>query len=205
MKLSKISMESALNLSNTDKETIIYGGVTNDYLPTDVAVVLGGPVALMQARAYAGYLLYKKGLCKKFIVSGKPCNNTEFGFISEAKTLQNYLINFGVDPADILLEEEALTTHENMIFACLVINRNIKWQNVKKVTIVSSYSHIKRSLILAKMYFPKSVTIYGVHSLDEGEGPNNWFNSDKYAKSGDYEVRLLKELVDDNQCDDIDF
>ena len=205
MKLSNISIDDALKLSILDKEKIIYGGVTNDYVATDVAIILGGPVDVMKARAYAGYKLYKQGLCKKFIVSGKPKNDTEFGYISEAETLQKHLISFGVDKADVLLDEDALTTHENMIFACLVINRNIKWQNVKKATIVTSHSHLKRSLILAKMYFPSFVTLYGVYSQDDGEGPGNWYNSDKYARSGDYEVRLLKGLIDNKLCDDIEF
>lgn len=205
MKLSNITIDDALNLSNFDKEKIIYSGITNDYVATDVAIILGGPVDVMEHRAYAGYKLYEQGLCKKFIVSGKPKNDTEFGYISEAQTLQKYLINFGVDKEDILLEEEALTTHENMIFACLVINRKIKWQNAKKATIVTSHSHLKRSLILAKMYFPSFVTLYGVHSQDLGEGPGKWYNNDKYAKSGESEVKLLKGLIDKKMCDDIEF
>ena len=198
-------LEELYALSIADKESIVFGGVTQDFCETDVVILLGGPLSNMKPRALAAYELYKAGLVKKIIPSGAPKRETEFGLLSECDYMSKILVDAGVNPDDIIAENEALTTHENMIYGALQINKTLRWFNVKRVTIVSSYSHMKRSMALAGFYFPKFVKLLCYHSTESDELLGNWVNSDVYGGDTDYEIRLLKQLIDDNQMDDILF
>ena len=199
------SLSDLLALSSEKKEEIVFGGVTQDFCETDVVLLLGGPLEMMRARALSAVGLYKAGKVKYIIPTGAPENETEFGKLSECKYMVQILLSEGVSPDCIIEENSALTTVENMIFGALQIQRNLGFKNVKKVTIVSSYSHMKRSILLAKTFLPKYVTVYGYHSTDDGEGPKNWLNSKIYNGGPDYEIRLLKGLIDNGQAPDILF
>jgi uncharacterized SAM-binding protein YcdF (DUF218 family) len=63
----------------------------------------------------------------------------------------------GVPEEAILIENEAQTTKENMICGTLVINRLLRLQNVKRICIVTSANHMRRSLALARLLLPRSV------------------------------------------------
>ncbi len=201
--VKNLSLEELYSLSNEEKEKIVFDGVPQDFVKTDVVLLLGGPLEMMRARALAAVELYKAGKTSCIIPTGAPKRETEYGYLSECDYMTKVLLEEGVLPEHIIAENEALTTHENMIYGALQINKNMRWFKVKSVTIVSSYSHIKRSMVLASFYFPSFVKIYGYHSIVDGEGPSNWAGHEIYGGGPDYEIRLLKQLIDDNQMEDI--
>ena len=205
MLVSKTSLEELLALPITVQEKILYGGVEPIAYDSDVAILLGGPLEHMESRAMAAVKLYKEGKVKHIIPTGAPFRESEFGNLSECDIMIAYLKREGVPDEAIIPERQALTTRENMIYGVLEVNRKLSFYKVKSITIVSSYCHIKRSVALAKFFFPSTVTVYGYPSTCEEELPGNWYNSELYKDSFSYEIPLIKALIDNNFMDDIEF
>ena len=189
--VKNFSLEDLYSLSNEDKEKIVFGGVTQDFCKTDVVILLGGPLNQMKSRALAAYELYKAGLVKYIIPSGAPKRDTEYGNLSECDYMTKVLVDAGVNPDDIIAENEALTTHENMIYGALQINAKLRWFKVKTVTIVSSYSHMKRSMVFAGFYLPKFVKLQCYHSTVNEELLGNWQDSEIYCGDTDYRQQVV--------------
>ena len=205
MLVSQMSLEELLALPPEVQEKIVYGGVETVAHESDVAILLGGPLNHMEHRAKAAAKLYKEGKVKYILPSGAPVKKSEFGELSECDILIEYLKKEGVPEEVIIPERQALTTRENMIYAVLLLNRKSRFFGIKSVTIVSSYSHIRRSIALAKMFFPPFVKIYGYPSMVEEGLPGNWYKNDIYSDAANYEIPLLKAMIDDKQIDDIEF
>lgn len=67
-------------------------------------------------RLLTGYLLYKRGICRKLLLTG-----TDLEFLlaqnrGEVQLAKKLLVEWGVDPADIILETRARNTRENALF-----------------------------------------------------------------------------------------
>jgi len=206
MKLSQISYEEMLNLSNEDREKIVYGGLPSG-MPkeSDIAILLGGPSYSIKERALAAAKLYNEKKVKYIIPTGKPKWDSEFGKLSECDIMIKYLRANGVPKKAIIPERQALTTEENMIFACLQIARKIKFTEIKSVTIVTSPDHLKRSMAYAKMYFPSSIEILGYQSDEKDAKIGKWQDSEIFSKNIKDETRYLWWKAVHNLIDDIEF
>lgn len=205
MLVSKTSKEDLLRLPPLVQEKIIYGGISTEMQDSDVAILLGGPLEVMESRAMAAVKLFKAGKVKYILPTGAPVRDSEFGKLSECDILIAYLKREGVPDEVIIPERQALTTQENMIFAALQISRNLSFWKARKVTVVSSYSHVKRGIALAKNFLPNSVTVYGYPSTCEEELPGNWFNSKTYCGDANYELPLIKGLIECGRMEDIEY
>ncbi len=104
-------------------------------------------------RLLTGYLLYKRGICRKLLLTGtdiEPLLAQNRGEVQLAKKL---LVQWGVDPADIILEIRARNTRENALFTSELLEAiSSPGENL---LITSSY-HMRR----AKACFDKA----GVHA-----------------------------------------
>ena len=121
--------------------------------------------------------------------------------MSEANFMKRLLIENGVPEEAIILENEARTTKENMIYGTLQINRKLKFEKVDHVIIVTSRSHMKRSIALAKAFLPRKVTVSAYPANHEAtiaglnESTGAWI-----AK----ELDLLKGLVNSGLVEDME-
>jgi uncharacterized SAM-binding protein YcdF (DUF218 family) len=69
--------------------------------------------------------------------------------ISEAEAMYRYLIEKGVNPNQIIKEDKATTTLENIIFSKEILkNRN---DEDKKILIVTNEFHLYRSMLIANI------------------------------------------------------
>ena len=115
--------------------------------------------------------------------------------------MADILLSLGVPEEAIILEEEATTTKENMIFGTLQINRRLKIQFTKSCMIVTSASHLRRSLALAKLYLPRSITISGCPAGSY----ENWANDERMSDAVKREIPLLAGLIGYGLIDDIEY
>lgn len=206
MKLSCVDDDKISSLSPEQKEKIVFGGVDKVKGMADVGIVLGGPVEVMRSRAKVGAQAYVEGRVKRLIVSGEPyCETPEYGKQRECEQLKSYLVDFGVKAEDIYLEPCAKTTVENMIFSALVIQRNFDIANVKSVMIITSYSHIKRSMMYAEMFLPKFFKFYAEYTGELDEINGNWVNSEFQSARMDAEIWLMRQMIITGQIPDIEF
>ena len=201
MKLSELTRKEIAEMPFEKKVDFICGSIVDDGMSAPVAILLGGNPNNAHPRALAAAELYKSGRVS-FIV---PSGGVKWDFFGEQVSESNYmkriLIENGVPEDAIILENEARTTKENMIYATLQINRKIHWEKVDHVIIVTSRSHMKRSIALAKAFLPRKVTVSAypanheavVAGMSESEG--KWI-----AK----ELDLIKGLVDSRLVEDME-
>ena len=202
MKLSKITIEKLLALPTSKKFNILLGGVTDKKTTTEYAILLGTSPANAIERSLGAAKLYNKGRIKYIVASGGVKWEHNGKEQTEAEIMAQILKENGVPSDAIIIENEATTTRENMIYATLQINRKCKFHTVDEVMVITSLSHMKRSLALAKAFLPRKVTAYGYPVFQE-ESIGEWLSSNEGLNTVDQELRLLKRLADDRIIDDI--
>ncbi|QYN50839.1 MULTISPECIES: YdcF family protein [Apibacter] len=122
---------------------IIIDGNQEDTRDADVGVIFGTknkkdgsmPMSLIR-RLNIGLKLYNEGQVQKLIVSGGLANKN----FCEADLMQEYLLEHGVLLSDIILDNKALNTEENVENSLKIMKDN----NYRKLIIISQYYHISR-------------------------------------------------------------
>jgi uncharacterized SAM-binding protein YcdF (DUF218 family) len=131
----------------------VYIGIhTNDegqMKTSQVMIVLGcgikdgQPSEMLTYRLNKALAVYENDM--KIIVSGGKGKNEEY---SEAKIMADYLISKSVPVTNIVMEEEATNTYENLLYSRELMNK-YGFQN-KDILIVTSDFHISRAMFLAE-------------------------------------------------------
>ena len=193
MKLSSVDLNTLYGLSYEQKFDLICGGVHDDGAEGDVALLLGTKPEWVMERALAAAELYRQGRVRLIVPSGGVEWDTNGEMLSEAYHMKRILLQNGVPEEAILLENEATTTKENMIYGALQINRATKFYDSKRVIIVTSMNHMKRSLALAKSFLPSFVEISGYPAMQEKE---EYLKVESNRELLDNAIRLMKGLVE---------
>lgn len=153
------------------------------------------PEAIMQ---------YKNGVCDKLVFSGGVYWDTEYGKVTEAEYMRRYALENGVDDKDIILDEIARTTIENMLTGALAINRGFDYvSDVKNLLLVTSSYHMRRSMFLAEALLPRNMKIYPCHAYGVTDR-NNWRDSDLGHRRVKAEAGYIKAMAIHGLIDDID-
>ncbi len=197
MKLSEVTDFNCLSIEEYTK--IVYG----DYIPNiegvDAIILLGGAKLWCLDRASVCSKIAKE-LKVKYILptGGVICENN----LTEAEYLRELLIKDGIDKDKIILENKATTTKENMTYTNEIL-KNLN--DVKKVLIVTSHFHLRRSLELAKSYLDKKYKIEGYPGQVVEGNKENWYKSDYYTKRVHQEAIFLKSHIEKGYIPDIEF
>lgn len=145
----------------------------NSSKKSDIAVVLGAAVwskdkasPIFAARINKANNLYNSGMVKKLQVTGGNAP----GEISEAQVAYNYLVRYGVDPKDILIERKTSSTSEQVAF---IRRELVEAKMIKKIVIVSDKFHLRRVDEICKFY---NVKAEGIAS----DLKFNWYRSAFY-------------------------
>ena len=201
MKITEIKKETLMVLSPREKYEFVCGDIIDDGKSAPVALLLGGNPNNARNRALAAAELYRAGRVPYIIPSGGVKWDIDGEQISESHFMKHILTENGVPEEAIILENQATTTKENIIFATLQINRKLKFEKIDSVIVVTTRSHMKRSIALAKAFLPRKVTVSAypanheavVAGMPESEG--KWI-----AK----ELDLIKSLVDGGLVEDME-
>ena len=201
MKLSELTREDIAQMPFEAKYDFICGDIVDDGMSAPVALLLGGNPNNALPRAKAAAELYKSGRVPFIVPSGGVKWDVDGDMISESHYMKRILIGEGVPEEAIILENQATTTKENMIFGTLQINRKLRFEKVDHVIIVTSRSHMKRSIALAKAFLPRKVTVSAYPANHEATiaGLN--------ASTGQWiakELDLIKGLVDSGLVEDME-
>ncbi len=205
LKLSAISKDELKKLTVEQKTSIVFGDFSDDGAKSDIAILLGCDFEEMRERAVAAAKLYKCGRVKYIMPTGGVLRNDGTRNISEAYFLAEVLAENGVPSEAVIIENEARTTKENMIYASLKIDRVLKIEKVRSVTVVTSPSHIRRSMALAKLLLPRSLKIFGYASDSVKANRESWALHKDVARQVEAEIGLMKDLIDAGLIDDIEF
>lgn len=204
MKVSQIPMEQLTELSIEAITKIVYGGEAEKLEKCCAALVLGGnPRALME-RAEAAAELYHRGLVEYLLPTGGVKWDTDRGRMSEAEYLTMLLENLQVPAEAILMENQATTTRENMIYCTLLMERRIKPRGNYGVYIVTSPSHLRRSMVLAKLYMPRNAALLGHASASSPGAADVWHLDDFQTLRTHRELKEIKKTIDHGDMEDIE-
>ncbi|MEK7791103.1 MAG: YdcF family protein [Deltaproteobacteria bacterium] len=126
--------------------------IEDPLIPADAVLALGGGVGESglagqgyQERVKTAVTLYQKGWVKKIIFSS--------GYVylmKEAQVMKNLAVAMGVPETDIFIEDSGGNTYENITYFSKFIQR----EELKKVIIVSSPYHMKRTQLVAEKHLP---------------------------------------------------
>ena len=128
---------------------IIAAGMTSKPAPGDVMIVLGAkligsePSRVLTLRLDEALRLYHEGYANDIIVSGAqgPDEKT-----TEARAMKLYLMDHGIAPDHIMIEENSFSTYQNLHNSQKIMQE----QGWKNTIIVSNTSHMRRALIIAQ-------------------------------------------------------
>jgi uncharacterized SAM-binding protein YcdF (DUF218 family) len=112
-----------------------YTNIKDKSLLCDAVVILGGNVI---ERLFVSILLQKRFNTEIIVSGGIVLSNN----LTEAEIYYEYLLSFGVQSTKIILEKNSRNTFENAKYTSKIIKEN----NYKNVCLVTSLSHINRSL-----------------------------------------------------------
>lgn len=202
MKVSQINDVDLL--TNKQIYDIVYGGVADEGKSADVALLLGCYPKISRERAAGAARLYKAGRVKYIIPSGGVKWEENGASQSEAELMRDVLISEGVPDSAIIMENNATTTKENMLFSTIEIERALRFENVKSAVVVTSAEHITRSMALAKWLLPRhlEVSAYPANAPYPIEAMTV---SEELLKRMKTEVKLLKELSESKLIDQIEY
>lgn len=179
------------------------GGICDGGEWGEVALLLGTRPDGAAERALAAAQLYREGRVKYIVPSGGVKWEYQGEMISEADFMTRILLREGVPQEAIIIENEARTTRENMIYGTLQINRKTKFHTVDKVIIVTTVSHMKRSLALARAFLPRKVAISAYPSYPDLPR-EEWLKCEENVKLLDSAISLIKDLVDYRVVEDME-
>ena len=202
MNLSKTAINLS-ELSNEQKWKLVCSGIKDDGAHGEVALLLGTKPEAAIKRALAAAKLYRDGRVKYIVPSGGVKWEHEGGAVSEAELMAKILLENGVPADAIILENEATTTRENMIYGTLQINRKTKFVGIDSIILITDIGHMKRSLALARAFLPRKVQIsaYPSYAIED---KNEWLKSAENIARLDKEIGLLKRLVDNGIIEDME-
>ena len=143
------------SLSKPQKDAdylIVLGSKTNTY----------GPSTDFKARLDLAYDYLINNPDTKAIISGAKGDNEP---ISEALSGKNYLVDKGIDPKRILLEDKSYSTLENITNSKdIILKHHNNLENIK-VVIISSNFHLFRANYIAKKIGLRNLSFHGSRGL----------------------------------------
>jgi uncharacterized SAM-binding protein YcdF (DUF218 family) len=128
---------------------IISDGLTSIPQTSDTIIVLGAkligqkPSAVLALRLNETLRLYQNGYAPTIIVSGAKGTDEK---ISEAYAMSQFLVEHGVSPECIYLEENSFNTYQNLANSKQVMLE----KHLHSAIIVSNTSHMHRALLIAR-------------------------------------------------------
>ena len=205
MKITEMSLEALMALPDEQITEIVYGNWQDDGGKGIAALLLGGNPTVHRERAQGAAQLYHAGRVPYIIPTGGVQWDTEFGRMSEAEGLKRILLELGVPEEAIILENEATTTRENMIFGAVQIERNLRPRGPFRIYVVSSAAHLRRSLALAKVYLPRTAQVFGYPGVCPEGTREMWHTDEKQRKRVLREVEFLRKYTGTGEIEDVEF
>lgn len=164
---SSYPVVSEEELSKGEAYILLGGGI----ITTTVEGNIPGVLATTRILKTAEY--YRKYPKKIYISGGTPLQNQE----SESSVYARELKELGVKEEDIIIEESSKNTNEN----ALLIKEKLEQDGVKNVILITSATHIKRSMFIFQKKLD-GVNIYPApcNFLASQEKENNFYYIPKY-------------------------
>lgn len=162
-------------------DKILYYGLEYHGETAECAMVLGSNKAPTY-RIPVAVELYKSEKVKKILLCGGKIRNTEQGMLTEVQMMKFRAKELDIREEDILCEELSMTTKENILCALLPLEREFKLSEIKKIILITTNYHMRRSMLMAQTYFPSWIQIIPCPADDLNTRRYNWWLSEAGRK-----------------------
>lgn len=205
MKVSGLTEKEIMNLPDSLIEHIVFDNINVEESAYDYGIVLGGKPVACGPRGEKAAGLYRRGRVKKLIATGGVMHETENGLLSECEIIRNVLLKNGVPDEDILIDNLARSTTENMQYASVLMLRDCAPSLPRSAVIITSYSHLKRSLALAERLLPEYLKTGGAYAENTDDFPGRWQGNESKRARVMREILTYPETIKKGMMDDIEF
>ena len=175
MWVSKITED---DLTDEVIDRLLFEGIEDTGENVDCIIVLGS-IKATKYRVPMEADAYHAGRAKKVMVCGGALRDFPDANESEAEQMYKKALELGIPEEDIILENTSKNTVENMLCALLELQRTFWLNKVRKVLLITTTYHMRRSLALARYLFPEHIEVIPCPADDENTRRNNWMNSPK--------------------------
>lgn len=199
----KVSTLKKADLTNDVIDRLLYKGFEYSGGCADCAMVLGSLKA-PKYRVPVAVDLYNKHKVNKILLCGGKVRDTEHGMMTEVQSMKNKAVELGVNEENILIEENSMTTKENIICSLLPLEREYNLSNLRKVILVTTHYHMRRSTLMAKTYFPEWIEIIPCPASDINTNRDNWFKNEKGIKRAKDEALKIVSYINEGAIPDFE-
>lgn len=187
MYVSQIKEES-LTAEIIDK--LLFQGLEDTGEQAACIIVLGSKKA-SKYRVPVAVNACNAGRADKVILCGGKLRDFPDGTYTEAEHMRQAALNLGLAEDAIILENSSQNTVENILFALIELQRAFWLNKVSKVLLVTTAYHMRRSLAIARYYFPKHITVLPCPADDRNTRRDNWMNNEVGISRAYKEARKL--------------
>ena len=173
MLVSQIKEED-LDIDVVDR--LLFRGLEDTGENVDCIIVLGS-IKAVQYRVPMAVDVYNAGRASKVMLCGGKMRDFSSGKCTEAEHMYKAVLELGVAEEDIILEKESQNTVENILFALVELQRTLWLNKVRKVLLVTTAYHMRRSLAIARYFFPEHIDIIPCPANDNNTKRDNWMNA----------------------------
>ena len=191
MLVSQIT-EKDLTIEVIDK--LLFQGLEDTGENADCIIVLGS-IKAAKYRVPVAVQAYKAGRARKIMLCGGKVREFPDGNYSEAKHMRQAALALGVAEEDIVLENSSQNTVENILFALVELQRTFWLNKVRRVLLVTTAYHMRRSLAIARYLFPDHIEIIPCPANDNNTRRDNWMNTQVGTDRAKKEAMKIVESV----------
>lgn len=137
----------------------------------DCALVLGSAAVTNMDPAIA---LYRAGLTGRIVITGHGPTGEEAD--PEWRILKDYGAAQGVPDEVMLIEPDARNTLDNFRLSAELLARDVGWDRIASMAVVSRPFHARRARMTARRFIPEQVDLVML-SPDDGVQAHDWWAS----------------------------
>lgn len=159
-------------------DRLLFNGLEDPGVSADCIIVLGSAKAA-EYRVPVAVDAYRAGRARKIMLCGGALRIFPIGQCTEAEYMRNAALELGIAEDDLILENTSQNTIENILFALIELQRAFWLNKVRRVLLVTTAYHMRRSLAIARYLFPKHIDIAPCPANDHNTRRENWMNTPK--------------------------
>lgn len=173
MLVSQIT-EKDLTIEMVDR--LMFQGLEDTGESADCVIVLGS-IKAAKYRVPVAAQAYNAGRASKIMLCGGKLRDFPDGKYSEAEHMRKAALALGVAEEDIILEDRSQNIVENILFGVVELQRAFWLNKVRRVLLVTTAYHMRRSLAIARYLFPDHIAIIPCSANDNNTRRDNWMNT----------------------------
>lgn len=184
--------EEDLTLDVVDK--LLFQDLEDTGENVDCIIVLGS-VKAAQYRVPVAVDAFKAGRANKLMLCGGKIREFPNGRYSEAEHMAKAVLELGIPEEDIILENSSQNTVENILFALIELQKSFWLNKVKRVLLVTTAYHMRRSLAIAQYLLPKHIDVIPCPANDNNTRRENWMNTPVGIERAKHEAMKIVSYV----------